>query len=176
MKKRLFLGILVIFFVVLLVPYKESLVFEQGNTGKLLAYYPIKKENEFEIRYTHSIHLSEVQEIYEITPNRTIIQTELFYEDYAIGMPSGPLDGETFEIENGKMHITNMSRVFPYLDIRIGQVVANHHLVIKEKSYKLGAYVIPGSWVRVKHRKINVLEVLKGMKIHEESRSSAYHG
>jgi hypothetical protein len=176
MKKRLFLGIVVIFFIVLLVPYKESLVFEQENTGKLLAYYPIKTVNEFRIRYTHSIHLSDVSEVYEITPGRTFIQTELFYEDYAIGMPSGPVEDEKFEIENGKMHITNMSRAFPYLDIRIGQVVANHHLVIDEKSYKLGDYITPGSWVRVKNRKVSVLEVLKGMKIHEESRSSAYNG
>jgi hypothetical protein len=165
-KGSLLVGIIVIFLLILLVPYKDSLVFEKGNSGKTMAYYPKDNLQTFQILYTHSIHLSEVVEIYEIFPDHSIMQTGLIYQDYAIGMPSGPEQGEKFKIVDGKMHITNMKRHFPYLDVRIGQVVANHQLVIAGTTYKLGEYLPPGSWVRIKYRKLNNLQILKGVNLH----------
>lgn len=162
------IGVIVIILLLLFVPYKDSLVIEEGNTGEIKAYYPKRDLQSFQILYTHSIHLSEVVEIYKLIPTNMIMQTELIYEDYAIGMPSGPSEGEKFYIENGKMHITNMERTFPYLDIRIGQVVANHRLTIAGATFQLGDYLTPGSWVRVKYRKINHFEVLRGVNLYEE--------
>ncbi|WP_246943970.1 DUF1850 domain-containing protein [Bacillus pinisoli] len=168
MKKTILLvGVIWIILLLLFFPYKDSLVFEAGNTGDIEVYYPTQNLQSFKILYTHSIHLSDVIEIYKIIPKDLIMQTELIYEDYAIGMPSGPSEGEKFTIENGKMHITNMTRKFPYLDIRIGQVVSNHRLIIDGVTYELGNYVSPGSWVRVKMRKISNVEVWKGVKLHE---------
>ncbi|MBM7659610.1 hypothetical protein JOC85_000377 [Bacillus mesophilus] len=166
-KGSLLVGMIIICLLILLVPYKDSLVFEKGNSGKTMVYYPKDNLQTFQILYTHSIHLSEVVEIYEISLQNDIIQTGLIYEDYAIGMPSGPAEGEKFKLVDGKMHITNMKRRFPYLDIRIGQVVANHQLVIAGTTYKLGEYVPPGSWVRVNYRKLNNLQILKGVNLHE---------
>jgi hypothetical protein len=172
MKKGLLLsGVTVGLFLILLVPYNNSLVFEQSNTGNVLAYYPKENLQTFKILYTHSIHLSEVVEIYEISREHSLVQIGLIYEDYAIGMPSGPGKGEKFKLEDGKIHITNMNRQFPHLDIRIGQVVANHHLSIDGTTYQLGKYLTPGSWVRVKYRKISNLEVLKGVNLHGKQRS-----
>ncbi|WP_456275732.1 DUF1850 domain-containing protein [Bacillus sp. AK128] len=176
-KVYLLLGIIVsILLIALLVPYKESLVFEQGNSDKALAYYSKDHLHNFKILYTHSIHLSEVVEIYEISHDRTMMQTGLIYEDYAIGMPSGPAEGENFQIEDGKIHITNMERRFPYLDMRIGQVVANHQLVIDGAIYTIGDYLTPGSWVRVKYRKLNNFELLRGVNLHGSQRSSGNNG
>ena len=42
----------------------------------------------FDIRYTHSVHKTPVQESYYVSESGEIVQYELAYENFAIGMPS----------------------------------------------------------------------------------------
>ena len=43
---------------------KNALVFQYQNSGKVLAYFPISKGDSFQMKYIHSIHLSDVVESY----------------------------------------------------------------------------------------------------------------
>lgn len=148
---------------------KEALVFQYQNTGKMLAYIPFSKEDHFKIKYTHSIHLSDVVESYVITEDEEIKQYELMYEDFAIGMPENASDGEIFEQKNGKYYIKNMNRIFPYFDLRTGKVRANHTVLFREKEYPLSHFIEPGTWVRIKAEKINLIQQLRGVNILEQS-------
>jgi hypothetical protein len=170
-KKMLYLVplIIVIIAIIIFIPKKEALVFQYQNTGKMLAYIPFSKEDHFKIKYTHSIHLSDVVESYVITKDDEIKQYELMYEDFAIGMPENASEGETFEHKNGKYYIKNMNRVFPYFDLRIGKVRANHTVIYKEKEYPLSHSIEPGTWVRIKMDKVNLLQQLRGVNILEQS-------
>jgi hypothetical protein len=167
MNKKFFFSLMgfITLFVFLSFPYKQVLVIEQENTKKILAYTPLENKDRFIIKYTHSIHLSDVLEHYKILENGNIMQTQLVYEDYAIGMPSGALNGEVFSSKDGKITISNMEREFLYIDLRIGQIVSNHQLIVNNIPYKFSRFVKPGAWVRIKHRKINLYEVLKGVNI-----------
>ena len=80
-------------------------------SNKKDVYIPLYGEYHFKIKYTHSIHLSDVVESYKITPTQKIQQYELMYEDFSIGMPSNAEEGETFEEINGSYYIKNMDRV-----------------------------------------------------------------
>lgn len=159
--------VLIVPTIILKVPVKNALVFEEENSEVVLAYFEMNKNENFIIQYTHSIHLSEVEEVYKILSGGNIKQEALVYEDYGIGMPSGAEGEEKFSIKDGKFHITNMNRVFPFLDVRVGKVVANHRLVVNGTIYELKDYLTPGSWVRIKYKKINTLERMGGVNIGE---------
>jgi hypothetical protein len=149
------------------IPYKTALVFEKENSNQVIAFVPMERMDGFQISYTHSIHLTEVNEEYKVLEDGNIVQIGLVYENYGIGMPSDAYGEEVFEKKDGKIHISNMSRTFPFIDIRLGKVVANHHLNIRDKNIPLIEYLSPGSWVRVKHRSLNVIEVIKGVNLYD---------
>ncbi|MFD1735568.1 DUF1850 domain-containing protein [Bacillus salitolerans] len=167
MKKSYVYYFVVILFCVaiLFIPYKNALVIERENSGAISAYFDLNHGDRFEIQYTHSIHLSDVREYYQITRQGQIMQTKLIYEDYAIGMPSDALTGETFHIENGKIVISNMKRNYPAIDLRTGQVVANHQIIVHDKITSFSDFIKPGSWVKIKFRKISVIEMVKGVNM-----------
>ena len=166
---RLSLLLPFIFFALILIllfmPMKECLVFQFQNSGHVLAYIPISKGETFQMKYTHSIHLSDVVDRYLITESSQVKQFELIYEDFSIGMPAHASKGETFERNNGKYYLKNMNRVFPSFDLRIGKVRANHTLIYQEKEYPLSHYLEPGTWVRIKIERINLWQQWKGVNI-----------
>ncbi|QCJ42835.1 DUF1850 domain-containing protein [Bacillus sp. S3] len=164
--------ILVICFVIAItflagIPLQQTIVFEPNHSNQKLAFIPIKDEKQFKIKYTHSIHLSDVIESYHITPRQLIRQVELEYEDFSIGMPSNAEEGETFEQKSGKYYIRNMKRIFPYFYLRIGQVRANHRVIYKNTEYPLSHSIKPGTSVKVEIRRLTLLEQWKGVNILE---------
>ncbi|WP_028390123.1 DUF1850 domain-containing protein [Bacillus cihuensis] len=169
-RKKVFplLFILTVIAIILFIPIRQGLVFEFQDTGRILAYIPFSKEDKFKIKYTHSIHLSDVVESYQVTKQGYIQQYELMYEDFAIGMPENASKGEVFEQIDGKYFIKNMNRVFPSFDLRTGQVKANHTVIYKNNEYPLAKSIQPGTWVRIKIEKLNLLQQLKGVNILEQ--------
>lgn len=167
-KKKSFIlipPILILIALMFLIPNKEALVFHDSE--QVLAYIPLSEGNTFKIKYTHSIHLSDVIESYEILKDLSIRQYELQYEDFAVGMPADASAGETFEVIEGKYYIKNMNRVFSFFDLRVGQVRANHTVLYKNKEYPLSSYIEPGTRVRVIAKKINLLQRMEGVNILE---------
>jgi len=152
---------------VLFIPIRKALVFQYENTNKILAFIPISGNQYFKIKFTHSIHLTDVFESYVITPGNQIKQYELEYEDTAIGMPSNSSEGEKFIMKDGKYYITNMNRIFQSFDLRIGQVRANHTVIFDGAEYPLANYIEPGTRVRIEVKKINLLQELEGVNILE---------
>ena len=158
-------SIAILFFI----PLRQGLVFEYQDSGKLLAYIPFTKEDKFQIKYTHSIHLTDVIESYQETKSNEIKQYELMYENFSIGMPENAGEGEIFEQKDGKYYIKNMNRVFPYFDLRVGQVRANHTIIYNHLEYPLSNYIKPGTWIRIKIKNMNLIQQLKGVNILEST-------
>jgi hypothetical protein len=169
-KIRIFLCLSIFIMVFLFwafIPQHPALVFQPNYTKEKLAYIQVKDERTFQIKYTHSIHLSDVVESYKITPSQKLQQYELMYEDFAIGMPSNAEEGESFQQINGIYYIKNMKRVFPFFHIRIGQVIANHRLIYNNKEFPLSRTFEPGTSIKVEIRKLNYFELWKGVNILE---------
>lgn len=145
-------------------PYKQVVAFTYEDQEQLLAYLSIQKNKVFQIKYTHSIHLSDVLETYRLS-EKQIIQTELAYEDFAVGMPSNAEGDEVFEEIDGTYYLKNMNRSFRFIDLRIGQVRANHRLIYQNKTYTISNYIKPGTWVRISPEKITLWQQLKGVNI-----------
>ncbi|MEH7180398.1 DUF1850 domain-containing protein [Neobacillus vireti] len=162
----LFLSISMIIIYVF-IPQQQSIVFQPNDSNANMAYIPTKEETQFKIKYTHSIHLTDVVESYKITPSKKIHQYELMYEDFSIGMPSNAEEGETFEVLNGSYYIKNMKRIFPFFHLRIGQVRANHTVIFKNVEYPLSHSIPPGTSVKVEIRTLNFIDLWKGVNILE---------
>ncbi|WP_110111661.1 DUF1850 domain-containing protein [Bacillus sp. CGMCC 1.16541] len=166
MKKRLLFVLLVSISISLcFVPFKEALVIEHENSGRLIGYAWIGKSDRFKIQYTHSIHLSDVIETYEITNKNDVKQVELQYEDFAIGMPSEGVEGATFIEKDGRYYLKDMNLVFPFIDLRIGQVVANHTLLYQNRKIPFSSFVQEGKWIRIDYKYVNLWDIIKGVNI-----------
>ncbi|WP_226677754.1 DUF1850 domain-containing protein [Rossellomorea aquimaris] len=151
---------------ILFIPLQTFLVVEPRSTKGDSVLFSLPDNHSFSVRYTHSIHLSEVEEFYVPTSSNQIQQTKLLYEDTAIGMPANAEGNEIFEVtKEGKYLISNMEKVFPYIDIRIGQVVANHRLVLDGREYPLADYFDKGSVVRVQLKKQSLYNQWKGVTV-----------
>ncbi|WP_408008704.1 DUF1850 domain-containing protein [Pseudalkalibacillus sp. A8] len=155
------IGLILIVFI----PYGNVLTITFENTGNVMAYVNVDKDTRFHIKYIHSVHRTPVKETYEINDKKEIVQTELEYENFAIGMPSNATGEEKFIEKDGTYYITNMNRIFPAIDIRIGRVIANHTLVMDQEEFPLDQAVAPGSWIRLNVQPINLWQRLKGDEI-----------
>lgn len=147
-------------------PFYPALVFEYEHTAKVLAYVPAEEATEFEIRYIHSIHLTPVVEAYHLERGR-IVQDQLTYEAYGIGMPSGAESGEQFAVENGVYVIRSMDRVFKEIDMRVARVTESQVIRVEGKAMAFTAFTEPGAWIRMKVARIPVWAMLKGVNVLE---------
>ncbi|WP_042456979.1 DUF1850 domain-containing protein [Neobacillus dielmonensis] len=159
--------IIILMAILIFFPYRQAVVFQPRDHSMVFAYFPINDDQTFKIKYTHSIHLSDVVESYKILPNKEIQQYELMYAETAVGMPANAAEGEKFEHKNGKYYIKNMKRTFPYFYLRIGQVRANHRVIFQNKQYQLSKSIKPGTSVKVAIRNLNLLQQWKGVNILE---------
>lgn len=160
------LSCLIVFFA----PFKTALIFYKENTEQIAMFLPLDEGDTFQHIFTHSIHLTDVVEKYEVTHKNTIQQTEIIYEEFAIGMPANAREGEAFTYEDGKYHIKNINQTFDQIKLRNGKVVSENRLVWGNNAqYQvyLNDYVQPGAWFTVKMDKITLWQYLKGVRVHE---------
>lgn len=166
------LSILLLFVlsIIIFFPFRTALVFYKQNTSQIVAYLPIEEGNSFQIIFTHSIHLTDVVEEYEVLSDHSIKQNEIIYEHYGIGMPANDADGGTLVYEDGKIHIKDMNRVFPYINLRNAKEVPKYRLVWGETLEHIAwfkDYFEPGARFTVKIDNLSLWQILKGVKIHE---------
>jgi hypothetical protein len=170
-KKRFIISflLLIILSLIFFVPFRTALVFYKENTNQIEAFLPVEEGDSFQIIFTHSIHLTDVVEIYEVLPEHTIRQNEIIYEQYGIGMPSND-EGGTLVYEDDKIHIKDMNRVFPYINLRNGKTVPRHRLVWGDQAEHLvwfKEYFEPGARFTIKVDRLSLWQFLKGVNIHE---------
>lgn len=162
--------LLLLVILVLFVPYQTALVFYKGDTHQIRAYLPIQKGDNFQMIYTHSIHLTDVVEKYNVVKDHKIKQYETVYEHYGIGMPTNAEGDEEFVYENGKYHIKNMNRIFESIDYRNGKTVSKNRIVWGKHAEHLvwfNTYFDPGEWVTIKVKDLSLWEYWKGVEIHD---------
>lgn len=160
------LGAVGAFIVLLFVPFLPVLAFEHEHSGNVLAYLPAKEGTAFEIKYIHSIHLSPVVESYHVE-GTTIVQDQLTYEEYGVGMPSGAESGEQFAVVDGAYVIRSMNRVFEEIDMRVARVTASQEILTQGKTMAFTTFTEPGSWIRMKVTRIPVWTMIKGVNVLE---------
>lgn len=149
------------------VPLQRSMVFIDNDT-KEVAAYSLLTQPHFKIKYTHSIHLSDVIESFEVLPDNTMKLVELEYEDFNVGMPSNAGEGEIFVEKDGKYFIRNMNRLLPDFRILIGDVDAGLSLMKDGNEYDLKKILTRGKKYTFRIQRLSVFQLLKGVNIDEQ--------
>lgn len=161
-----FILVLLMLCFILFYPLYPALTIEKEDTGNVLAFAQMKQGETFHIHFIHSIHKTPVLESYEIR-DKFIVQQQITYEEFAVGMPSNHEGEGTFVMQDGHYMIVDMNRVLPYLDIRIAQIMPEHKILLRDKSIHFHTIAHPGSWIRIKVRTINLWQKLKGVDLLE---------
>ncbi|MGB3261722.1 DUF1850 domain-containing protein [Paenisporosarcina sp.] len=168
LKIRLLILLIGVSLLSIFIPYKWSFTFFEQRTTHPVAFLPLGHEKTFQIRYTHSIHLSDVLETYKVTSLHDIQLSSLEYEDFAIGMPSGAGEGEKFVEKDGKYYITNMSQVFPSFNLLVGDIDRELAFCYEDIEHDLKEYLVRGDTYTFKVARLSLFDQMRGVRIREQ--------
>lgn len=170
MKKAIFLLVVSILGIIFLFSPNESVIsFEETRTNNPQHYYiNVSKENNFQIRYTHSIHLTDVLETYEITDSNQIKLLSMEYEDVAIGMPAHAEDGQRLTYENGKYKLEFSNQILESFTLYVGDINLELAVVYEGNTYDLKKSLKRGSAFLFEIKRISLFDKLRGVvMVHE---------
>lgn len=115
------------------VPY---LILRNGETGKLIAAYPVKNGDQFSITFIHSVNNSPVTDIYEIRSGSIFVIKTVYYS-FGAGVQTQIEEGQTLEYgEDGSMVVSGFERKMPKLSYIVG-TVSDHVLEIDDRKISL---------------------------------------
>ncbi|MCP3032436.1 DUF1850 domain-containing protein [Halobacillus sp. A1] len=147
-------------------PYRSVVSFEKMDRQGPNIYLPLTEGKHFQVKYTHSVHLSDVIEEYEVKKER-LYPIQLIYEDTGIGMPSGAGEGETFEMKDGKYYISNIQGYHDSISLSVGAVRADHTIRYENRSYLLKDYIGAGSVITIKPSHVSNWNLMRGETLSE---------
>ncbi|TQR12936.1 DUF1850 domain-containing protein [Psychrobacillus soli] len=169
-----FLQRLVIFSIicglVLLIFYPTQLAFvftETRTAHPTVHYIPVQEDRTFQIRYTHSIHKSDVIESYKIRNNASIQLLTMEYTDLAIGLPGYAEEGQLFEELDGKYMLTYKSEVIDTFTIFIANIDMDLAFRYGGEELDLKKTLNRGKSYEVNVKKLSRYQQMKGEKMHE---------
>jgi len=158
--KSMLVLLAMIMLLIMFLPLFSYFIIIDGQSGIILYKTPIEVKDQFSIKFIHSTNLTPVEELYRVDKDLNIQLFELHFDTYSVGMESSLNEGELLELKDGKIIIKNMNRVFPYIDLRVGQIIANHTITINDRDLVLSNIISPGSLVRIQVRKLSILDIL----------------
>lgn len=112
------------------------LVIESGETGGVLARYPLKEGGKFSVRFKHSVNQSPVEDFYRIQDGSIMVYQTVYYA-FGAGVQTEIGAGETLTRgEDGAMIVSGMDRLIPSLSYNISPVY-DHVLNINGEEHSL---------------------------------------
>src|SRR5690606_2536563 len=100
MKKWIFIILVFLSVIVWFIPFERSITFTETRVQDPVQHFlPLKNENEFQLIFTHSIHLTDGTERYNLLPTNEFQLLSMEYTDVAIGMPGHAEEGQTLHYE-----------------------------------------------------------------------------
>jgi len=112
------------------------LLLKDGDTGRLLAVFPIENGGEFSVRFVHSVNKTPVTDVYQVR-GRGIFVLRTVYYSFGAGVQSEIQDGQTLAYgEDGSMTVDGFNRRMDKLSYIVG-TVSDHVLEIGGRSVSL---------------------------------------
>lgn len=168
MKKAISLlvtGILLM--LILFIPLDPSLVFTETRTATPQHYIiPIEQPKQFEIIFTHSIHLSDVEEHYSITSTMTLQLLRMIYEDLAVGMPGSAEENQEIEFTDGKWVLNSFDSYVDSFILYNSPIHKKLEVRYDNEIYDLKAELPTGKSYEVQAKKLSLIEVWRGEEVY----------
>lgn len=136
----------------------KRLTVSDARDGKLLLALPIESGEEFQLRYTHSVNLSDVTDTIEWTGKELICRSTLFTA-FGAGIPvlADGIGTEFFHTEDG-FEITGIDKPETSILVML-QTVPNHRLLWRGQEISLLETYGSGTLIELKVRPISLLEL-----------------
>lgn len=159
--------IAILLFAFFFLPAKQAFLFTEMNTkNHSIFYISLKEKKEFQIRYVHSIHLTDVIESYEVTPNNKIRMLSMTYESLSIGLPGEAGEGETLDLTDGVYTLTYTDRLIDSFRMRIGKVDADLAFRYDGNEVDLKNNLEKGESYEFEIVKLTFYQLMKGVDLH----------
>ncbi len=118
--------IAIIIIIVLFIIPIYTLELKSFSDGELHFMQKVQPGDKFILKYTHSVALTPVWEIFIINKDYQIVLIETNFLDHGAGLPYTTFENEIFVEEEGRFKIKNMYRIMPNpIYYRIGAVREN---------------------------------------------------
>ena len=155
------LSIVIIIIIVLFIISVYSLELRSYSDGELIFKQKIQPGDKFTLKYTHSVALTPVWEIFIINKDYQIVLIETDFLDHGAGLPYTTFENEIFVEEEGKFKIKNMDRIMPTpIYYRVGAVRENI-FNFKDKEIDLSS-LVGDKLLTIEIDKNNLLNYLLG--------------
>jgi len=116
---------IIIIIILFIIPI-YTLELRSFSDGKIVFSQKVQSGNKFILKYTHSVALTPVWEIFIINKDYQIVLIETDFLDHGAGLPYTAFENEIFVEEEGRFKIKNMHRIIPTpFYYRIGAVREN---------------------------------------------------
>ena len=123
----IFLGLVIVLITIILFFMSiYTLELRSYSDGELIFRQRVRSGDNFTIKYTHSVALTPVWEIFAIDDKYQVVLIETDFLDHGAGLPYTTFENEIFVEEEGRFKIKNMHRIIPTpIYYRIGAVREN---------------------------------------------------
>ncbi len=112
------------------------LLLKDGDTGKVLAEYPLSEGEEFSVTFIHSVNNSPVTDVYEFRGAGIFVVRTIYYS-FGAGVQSEVGEGQVLEFgDDGSMIVSGFERQINNLSYIVG-TVSDHTLFINDESFSL---------------------------------------
>jgi len=170
MRKRKLIIVLVFlclsFSIFIFLPLQKVFAFTETRIDHPIVHYiPLKTEDTFQIRYTHSIHKSDVLEHYQCVDGTRIQMLGMEYEDLAIGMPSYAEENQTLTKRDGKYFLQFDNEVIENFTIYIADLDLDLVLGYEQYEYDLKRNLQRGKSYLFEVKCISLYEQWKGVRM-----------
>ncbi len=124
-----------------------------GRTGDYLWFKRVAPGQQFSLEFIHSVTLRPVKETYRVEPDATISIVEMEFDSSGPNLPAGPEGSTRWIIEKDRFRVVDYDVRLPEIALAVGQVVANHKLVLNRYNLSLVDIAGPGSYIKIAVRR-----------------------
>ncbi len=162
-RKRVILSLFLLSFIILfiylfIIVQFQFLYIEDLGNREVKALFPLRDGENFTIKYTHSVDLLPVYEIY-YRKERHIYLRETHFSNFGAGM--GLMEGRgTYTEEDGMLKILDINEKIEPFILRTGKV-AKHQLLSRGNTFPLAEYFGPGVKLELEIRNMSLGQYLK---------------
>jgi|SRR5665648_171121 len=155
------LSVVIIIIIILFFIPLYTLELRSFSDSEMVFSQKVQSGDKFTLKYTHSVALTPVWEIFIIDKDYQIILIETDFLDHGAGLPYTTFENEIFVEEEGRFKIKNMHRIMPNpIYYRIGAVRENI-FYFKGEEINLSS-LVGDKLLTIEIGKINLLNYLLG--------------
>lgn len=164
--KKILVMLIILMPSVFFIPFWTAFTFtETRNENPELYYISMNGETDFQIVFTHSIHLTDVIEKYRVLDSMDIRLLSMQYSDVAIGMPSYAEEGQTLQYEDGIYTLQYDEAILTSFTLHIGDVDYKLSFKYGARDFNLKKELVRGKSYLFEVKKLSLYEKMKGVEL-----------